>query len=90
MPGNGLTLAVAIRGQIELIDVFEQAFQLADGALLLGTDDVERFEIGVDVDPQPGPGLGLELRGNVGRSSWQVADMPTRGLDDIAGAQITS
>ena len=57
MPGDCLALAVTIRGQVELVDVFEQALELADGALLLRADDVERFEVGVDIDSEPGPGL---------------------------------
>jgi len=36
VPGDGFTLAVAICGQIELVDVFEQALELADRAFLSG------------------------------------------------------
>ena len=45
VPGDGLALAVAVSGQVELVDVLEQALQLGDRALLLGADDVERFEV---------------------------------------------
>ena len=89
MPGDGFALTVTIGGQIEFVDAFEQALQLADGALLFRADDVQRFEVRIDVDSEPGPGLGFELRGHVGRGSWQVADMPPRGLDDISGAEVT-
>lgn len=67
VPGDGLALAVTIGGQIEFVDVLEEALELADGALLLRADDVERLEVGVDVDSEPGPRLGLELGGHVGR-----------------------
>src|SRR6185312_8872260 len=67
---------------------FEQALELADGALLLRTDDVERFEVRVDVDAEPGPRLRLEFRRHVGRRPGQVADMAPRRLDDVAGAQV--
>ena len=89
MPCDGFALAVTIRGQIKLVDAFEQALQLGDGALLLGADDVERFKVGVDVDPKAGPWLRLELGGYVRCSPWQVPNVTPRGLDDVAGAQIT-
>ncbi len=88
MPGDGLTLAVAIRGQIELVDVLEQALELGDRALLLGADDVQRFEVRVDVDPEAGPGLGLEFRRHVGRGPGQVTDVAARGFDDVPRAQV--
>ena len=88
MPRDRFALAVTIRGQIQLVDVFEQALQFADGALLLRADDVERFEVRVDVDSEPRPRLRFELRGHVGRGSGQVADVPPGGLDDVSGAQV--
>jgi hypothetical protein len=57
VPGDGFALAVAVSGQIELVDVFEQAFEFADRALLVRADDVEGLEVGVDVHPEPGPRL---------------------------------
>ena len=36
VPGDGLALAVAVRGQVELVDVLEQLLQLGDGAFLSG------------------------------------------------------
>ncbi|CAB4917768.1 unannotated protein [freshwater metagenome] len=36
MPGDGLTLAVGVSGEIQLVGVLEQAFELCDLALLLG------------------------------------------------------
>ena len=88
MPGDGLTLAVTVRGEIELVDVFEQAFELADRALLVGADDVERFEVFIDVDPEAGPRLRLVLRRHVGGGTRQVADVSPGGLDDVIGAQV--
>jgi hypothetical protein len=57
MPGDGLALSVTVSGQIELVDVLEQVLQLGDGALLIGTDDVERLEVGIDVDAKARPRL---------------------------------
>ena len=88
MPRDGLTLAVTICGQIQLVDIFEQAFEFGDRALLLRADDVERLEVLVDVDPEAGPGLRLVLRGHVGRGARQVADVPPGGLDDVVRAQV--
>ena len=89
VPGDGLALAVTVSGQIELVDVFEQALELGDGALLLGADDVERLEVVIDVDAEPGPRLGLVLRRHVGGGPRQVADVPAGRLDDVVGAQVT-
>jgi hypothetical protein len=88
MPGDGFALAVAICGQIELVDVFEQAFEFTDRAFLVRADDVERLEVLVDVDPEPGPRLRLVLRGHVGRRTRQVTDVSSGGLDDVVRAQV--
>ena len=90
MPGDGLALPVAVGGQIELVDVLEQALELRDGALLIGADDVERFEVRIDVDPEPGPRLRFVLRGHVGCGPRQVTDVAAGGLDDVVGAQVAS
>jgi hypothetical protein len=88
MPGDRLALAVTIRSQIKLVDVFEQALELGDRGLLVRADDVERLEVLVDVHPEPGPRLRLVLRGDVGRRPRQVADVPAGGLDDVVGTQV--
>ncbi len=88
VPGDCLALAVTVGGQIELVDVLQQFFELADRALLLRADDVERLEVLFDVDPEPGPRLGFVLGRHVGGITGQVADVPSRGLDDVVGAQV--
>ncbi len=89
VPGDGLALAVAVRGQVQLVDVLEQVLQLGDGALLLRADDVERLEVVVDVHPEAGPRLGLVLGGHVSGVARQVADVAAGRFDDVVGAQIT-
>ena len=90
MPGDGLTLAVTVRCEIELVDVLEQVLQLGDGALLVGADDVERFEVRIDVDPEARPRFGFVLGGHVGGRPRQVPDVTAGGLDDVIGAQVSS
>nr|CRL79195.1 hypothetical protein CPGR_05191 [Mycolicibacterium malmesburyense] len=90
MPGDGLALAVAVRGQVQLVDVLEQVLQLRDRALLLRADDVERLEVVVDVHPEAGPRLGFVLGRHVGGIAGQVADVPSRRLDDVVRAQVAS
>ena len=88
MPGDRFTLAVAVSGEIQLIDTLEQALEFSDGGLLVRADDVQRFEVGIDVDPEPSPLLGLVLGRNVSGTLGQVADMAPGGLDDIVRAQV--
>ena len=88
MPGDGLTLAVAVGGQVELVDIFEKALQFGDDALLVRADDVERFEVVVDVHAGAGPLLALVLGRDVRGTLGQVADMATGGFDDVVRAQV--
>ena len=88
MPGDRFTLAVAVSGEIQLVDTLEQALEFSDGGLLVRADDVQRFEVGIDVDPEPSPLLGLVLGRNVSGTLGQVADMAPGGLDDIVRAQV--
>ena len=90
VPGDGLALAVAVCRQIQLVDVLEQVLQLGDGVLLVGADDVERFEVGIDIDAEARPRLGLVLGGHVRGGPGQVADVSPGGLDDVVGAQVAS
>jgi hypothetical protein len=89
MPGDRLALAVAVRGQIELVHPFEEVLELRHGALLVRADDVERLEVVLDVDAEPGPGLRFVLGGHVGGVARQVADVPARRFNDVVGAQVT-
>ena len=89
VPGDGLALAVTVGGEIELVDVLEQALEFGDDGLLVGADHIERFEVVVDVDTGAGPLLRLVLGRDVGSALGQVADVPPGGLDNVVRAQIT-
>lgn len=90
VPGDGLALAVTVGGQIELVDILEQPLELGYRALLLRADDVERFEVVLDVDAQARPRLGFVLGGHVGGIARQVTDVTAGRLHDVVGAQVTS
>ena len=60
MPGDGLPLAVFIRGQQQGIGALEQLTQLGDLRLFAGGDDVEWGKVFVDIHPQAGPGLATD------------------------------
>ena len=62
VPGDGLALAVLVRGEVELVGVLDQRLELADLLLAVRADDVERLEVVVDVDAEARPGLALVLR----------------------------
>ena len=89
VPGDGFTLAVTVGGQIELVDVLEEALEFADRGLLVRADDVKRLEVAIDVHPQTGPLLRLVLGGHVGSALGQVPDMAAGGLHDVIAAQIS-
>ena len=88
VPGDGLALAVAVRREVELVDLLEGVLELGDRGLLVGRDDVERLEGVVDVDPEARPALALVLGGHVGGAARQVADVAAAGLHDVGGAQV--
>ncbi|SKU56608.1 Uncharacterised protein [Mycobacteroides abscessus subsp. abscessus] len=90
VPGDGLTLAVTVRREIELVNVLQQALELGDGALLIRADDVEGLEIRIDVHPEASPGFGLVLGRNVGSGTGQVPDVATRRFDDVSVAEVAS
>src|SRR6185312_3240847 len=90
MPRDGLALAVAVRREVQLVDALEQVFQLGDRTLLLRADDVEGFEVVLDVHAEARPRLRFVLRGYVGGVARQVPDVPAGGLDDVVGTQVTS
>ena len=88
VPGDGLTLAVLVGCEEELGGVLEEALELGHvGALVPGHHVVGR-EVVVDVDAEPGPRLALDLGGDVGGALREVADVPDRGLDDVAVPQV--
>ena len=88
VPGDGLALAVGVRGEQQLVDALERVAQLGDLALLLRRHDVERLELVVDVHAEPGPRLALVLGRDVRGAARQVADVADRRLDDVVLAQV--
>jgi hypothetical protein len=76
VPGDGLALAVGVRGEQDLVDRLQGVLELGDLALLLGRDDVEGGELVVDVRrpgaPRTRPCTWRDVRG----TARQVADVP--------------
>ena len=87
MPGDRLAFAVLVRREQELVGVLELLLQLADLGLLVGVDDVERLEVGVDRDAHR-PVLGALLLGHVAGAIREVADVADARLDVVSGAEI--
>ena len=90
VPGDGLALAVLVCREVELVGAGQQRLQLGDLRPLLRGDHVERLEAVLGVDAEPGPRLALVLGRHVGGAARQVADVPDRGLDDVAVAEETA
>ena len=88
VPGDGLALAVGVRGEQQLVDALERVAQLGDLALLLRRHDVERLELVVDVHAETGPRLALVLGRDVRRAAREVADVADRRLDDVVAAEV--
>ena len=88
VPGDRLTLAVLIGGEVELVGVLEQALELGDVRLLVPGHDVVGLEAVVDVDRQPPPRLVLDLGRGVRGALREVTDVADGGLDDIALAEV--
>jgi hypothetical protein len=88
VPGDGLTLAVTVCREVELVDALEGLFQLGDRGLLVRRDDVDRLEPVVDVDAQVGPRLALVLGRHLGRLARQVPDVPAGGFHDEVPAEV--
>src|SRR3990170_1342367 len=82
MPRDRFTLAVLIRCEIELARVGQELFQLPDLITLLTREDVQRFEIVIDIHPEARPRLTLVGSRDLGRGRREIADMPDRGLHD--------
>ena len=88
MPGDGLSLAVAVSGQVQLVGVGEQALELAYLLALVAVDDVQRLEAVVHIDAETGPRLGLVGRGNLCGPAGQVSDVADGRLHHEAGAEV--
>ena len=74
MRGNGFAFAVRVRGEIDRVHADSELLQLGDDLLFTGNDDVLGIEIVIDVDAQ--------------RALGQIFDVPERGLNRVALAQI--
>ncbi len=88
VPGDGLALAVLVSGQIELVGVLEQLPQLVDLRPLVGVDDVQRFELVLDVHSETRPRRPLVLLGDVVGLLRQVADVTDARFDDVAAPEV--
>ena len=88
VPGDGLALAILVRREQELLRVGQPLAQLADLALLVGVDDVQRLEVVLDVDAETRPGLLLELVRNLLRAGRQVANVADGGIDHEVVAEV--
>src|SRR5581483_12205629 len=53
VPGDRLSLAVFIGGEVELVDALQRVAQLGDGGALVRSDDVQRLESVIDVHTEP-------------------------------------
>jgi hypothetical protein len=83
VPRDGLALPILIRREIDLTGVLDELLQLRHLLLLLGGDDVERFEIVLGVDTKARPRLVLICGGYLGGRAGEVPDVPDRGLDHV-------
>ena len=73
-----------------MVDVLQQALEVCQLLLLVGVDDVQGFEIVVDVDTRLRPRLTLVGVRHVGGPLRQIAHVADRGLHDEAIAQVAS
>ena len=74
MRGNGFAFAVRVRGEIDGVHAKRQFLQLGNNLLFAGDNDVFGFEVVIDVHTEGALG--------------QIFDVPERGLDGVAFAQI--
>ena len=88
VPGDGLALAVFIRGQQEFVGVLKQVLKLGHLLPLVVRDDVEGLEVVVHVDPEAGPWFLAVLGRDLGRPVGHVPDVADAGLDHVPVAQV--
>jgi phage FluMu protein gp41 len=50
VPGNSLALTILVRRQVECLGFFQGILEVRDLLFLFGRDDVDRFEVFVDID----------------------------------------
>ncbi len=83
VPGDGLTLAVFVSGQVEFRSGGELLLERRDLFLFSLRNDVERLEAVVDVDTESRPRLALVLFRNLGGGGRQIADVADGRFHDI-------
>src|SRR6204780_1710427 len=88
VPGDRLALAVFICGQQQFVGVLEQVLELGDLLPLVGVDDVERLEVGVDVHAEARPWLPAVLRRYLRSLVRHVADVADARLDHVVLAEV--
>ena len=59
VPGDRLTLAILIGRKVQLVRLLEQLLEFGDLLLLVAGDDIQSFEIVLNVDAEAGPCLPL-------------------------------
>lgn len=77
VPGNGLTLAVGVCCEVELIALLQLGLEVSDLLLLVLADDVERGEVILRVNTEARPGFLLIFGGDVGSAAGKVPMWPT-------------
>jgi 1-acyl-sn-glycerol-3-phosphate acyltransferase len=75
VPGDRLSFAVFVRREQQLVRARELLLEVGDDLLLVGVDDVERFEAVLDVDAEPRPRLFLHRGRDLARLVGEVADV---------------
>ena len=88
MPRNGLTLAVGVCCEVELIALLQLGFKVSDLLLLVLADDVQRGEVILWVNTEARPGFLLILGGDVGGAAGKVPDVADGGLNNVLIAEV--
>jgi hypothetical protein len=89
VPGDGLALAIAIRGEVQGVGLLEQPLELRDLLLLVRVHHVVRLEVVLDVHRELAHRGLLEL-GRQLLGLGQVPDVAHRGLDDVGVAEVAA
>ena len=66
VPGDRLALAVLVGGQVKLVGISKETLKGPNLVPFVAIDDVEGFEVVVDVDAQVGPALPFVSLGDIG------------------------
>ena len=88
VPRDGLTLAVGVCREQQLVALLQLRLEVGDLLLLVGADDVERRETVLRVHAESRPRFLLVLRGDVSSTAREVTDVSDRGLDNVVVAQV--